>query len=96
VANPLTQELTRCRVCGCTDSDPCRLGCFWVEPDLCSVCSATVANMIENLCDWVTVAHTPDPTRLAKEVERQLAPHLDQLQQALTEQPLIVLAGEEL
>lgn len=35
-----------CRVCGCTDDDACltldavndRVGCSWVEPDLCSAC----------------------------------------------------------
>jgi transcription elongation factor Elf1 len=32
-----------CRVCGCTDVDPCitDLGetCAWVEPDLCNFCA---------------------------------------------------------
>lgn len=27
-----------CRVCGCTDLNACPGGCFWVAPDLCSVC----------------------------------------------------------
>jgi hypothetical protein len=27
-----------CRVCGCTDEDPCDEGCEWVEADLCSQC----------------------------------------------------------
>ncbi len=27
-----------CRVCGCTDSDGCPNGCFWVADDLCSNC----------------------------------------------------------
>ena len=27
-----------CRVCGCTDLHACEGGCFWVAPDLCSVC----------------------------------------------------------
>lgn len=31
-----------CRICGCTDHDPCDDGfgdgCAWAEPDLCSVC----------------------------------------------------------
>jgi hypothetical protein len=39
----------RCRVCGCTDKDPCWVpdgaapagfrGCYWAEPGLCSVCA---------------------------------------------------------
>ena len=28
-----------CRVCGCTEYDPCPGGCFWVGPDLCSACA---------------------------------------------------------
>lgn len=30
-----------CRVCGCTDFDPCETGegpCHWIEDDLCSAC----------------------------------------------------------
>lgn len=29
-----------CRSCGCTDTCACPGGCWWVEPDLCSACSA--------------------------------------------------------
>lgn len=28
-----------CRSCGCSDLDACEDGCWWVEDDLCSVCS---------------------------------------------------------
>ena len=28
-----------CRQCGCTDFCGCPSGCYWAEPDLCSVCS---------------------------------------------------------
>lgn len=31
-------EWRRCRICGCTESTPCRGGCWWVEKDLCSEC----------------------------------------------------------
>lgn len=34
----LEEGVTACRVCGCTDDAACFGGCFWVEPDLCSVC----------------------------------------------------------
>ena len=27
-----------CRVCGCSNEDPCEEGCTWVEEDLCSAC----------------------------------------------------------
>lgn len=32
-----------CRVCGCTNDDPCEFGCYWVEPGLCSQCVDQVA-----------------------------------------------------
>jgi len=28
-----------CRVCGCTESNACRGGCWWVGRDLCSACA---------------------------------------------------------
>lgn len=28
----------RCRECGCTDTQACPGGCFWVDNDLCSRC----------------------------------------------------------
>lgn len=28
----------QCRVCGCTESEACSEGCFWIEPWLCSGC----------------------------------------------------------
>lgn len=31
-------ETGTCRVCGCTDDEACDLGCWWVEPNLCSNC----------------------------------------------------------
>lgn len=33
-----------CRVCGCSDYDPCEGGCSWVEEDLCSVCLEKINN----------------------------------------------------
>lgn len=32
-----------CRVCGCTEFDPCEDGCWWVEGDLCSACQGGAA-----------------------------------------------------
>ena len=29
----------QCRVCGCTQLNACQGGCYWVEEDLCNVCS---------------------------------------------------------
>ena len=37
--DPLMNFEGRCRLCGCTDEEACADGCFWAEPDLCSVCA---------------------------------------------------------
>ena len=31
-------RLQFCRICGCTDDDACKGGCWWVSPGLCSRC----------------------------------------------------------
>lgn len=37
-----TNEVRRCRACGCTDNNACQSfltgPCWWVEEDLCSAC----------------------------------------------------------
>lgn len=33
-----TENEDVCRVCGCTQHNACKGGCYWVEPDLCSKC----------------------------------------------------------
>ena len=33
----------KCRRCGCTEKCACSvagIGCYWVEPDLCSMCAS--------------------------------------------------------
>jgi hypothetical protein len=45
--DPAPAAVRTCRVCGCTDDNAClaldavldRVGCHWVEADLCSECS---------------------------------------------------------
>lgn len=32
-------DVRSCRRCGCTDDRACFGGCYWVAPDLCSVCA---------------------------------------------------------
>ncbi|MEO5774912.1 MAG: XRE family transcriptional regulator [Sphingomicrobium sp.] len=43
-----------CRICGCTDYDPCMTGdpcygCCWVEADLCSACADEARALPEGL-----------------------------------------------
>lgn len=33
------KTMRKCRVCGCSEFDPCPEGCFWVERDLCLACT---------------------------------------------------------
>ncbi len=35
---PLYGDERRCRICKCTQYNPCPEGCYWVEEDLCSSC----------------------------------------------------------
>jgi hypothetical protein len=32
-----------CRICGCSDGQPCGGGCSWIQPDLCSQCDENLA-----------------------------------------------------
>lgn len=32
--------LMACRVCGCTDAEPCQAGCHWADDYLCSACDS--------------------------------------------------------
>lgn len=32
------EEEQKCRVCGCTWTNGCSAGCYWVEEDLCNEC----------------------------------------------------------
>jgi len=36
-----------CRGCGCTEASACPEGCYWVEPDLCSVCARKFCHLIK-------------------------------------------------
>jgi hypothetical protein len=33
------KSVSKCRVCGCTDTRACEGGCSWAEEDLCSSCA---------------------------------------------------------
>jgi hypothetical protein len=39
-------EEDACRCCGCTDSEACPGGCYWIESDLCSSCARPVENVL--------------------------------------------------
>jgi hypothetical protein len=47
-----TQVKRTCRHCGCTDRDGCPEACYWVQPDLCSVCARLVDDLVNLLGDF--------------------------------------------
>lgn len=58
----------RCRVCGCTEREPCNPPCAWHFPDLCTTCAVVV----ESLVVWSEAVERPSWTKLKREVEMQL------------------------
>src|ERR1700726_2668963 len=58
--------LIRCRVCGCTEREPCNPPCAWFEADLCTGC----ALVAEALVSWAEGARRANLTALLREVER--------------------------
>jgi len=60
--------LVCCRVCSCTERQPCEPPCGWDQVDLCTGCAATVDALVE----WVTGAHRPNKAALFREVSNQV------------------------
>jgi hypothetical protein len=61
--------LVRCRVCSCTEREPCEPPCSWAEEDLCSWCSSVA----ESLADFLEGAHRPSLAPLLREVKAIVA-----------------------
>ncbi len=59
--------LASCRVCHCTEHQPCNPPCSWSEPDLCSSCDAAAIEVAALLTDWADEAHEPRITELLRE-----------------------------
>lgn len=58
----------RCRVCSCTEREPCDPPCSWAEEDLCSLC----ASAVDALFHWESGAHRPSWAALRRDVARLL------------------------
>ncbi len=64
--------LVRCRVCGCTETEPCDPPCAWEqgEEDLCTGC----AGLVQALLYWrIEGAPHPSLAALLREVQAQAA-----------------------
>ena len=57
----------RCRVCGCTDYEPCNPPCYWNEIDLCSECASAAAA----INTWREAARRANMTALLREANLQ-------------------------
>lgn len=64
------QGYIECRVCKCTDIEPCDPPCSWAEVDLCSTCQEAAAA----LADWHEAALKPNRNALMLEYLRIIAP----------------------
>lgn len=54
----------RCRVCGCTEIEPCEPPCSWVADDLCSAC----ATAVDALVQWAHGAYIANKAALLREL----------------------------
>jgi hypothetical protein len=61
------EHLTRCRVCKCTELEPCNPPCAWApsQGDLCTNC----ADMIRALSEWQISAHRQSWAALKRAAE---------------------------
>ncbi len=76
-ARPVALSVPTCRKCGCTDNRACPGGCWWVEPDLCSACANTVAELV--------AAPVPAPAPVQAPEAQPADPRLVKLASALRE-----------
>jgi hypothetical protein len=58
----------RCRVCGCTEIDPCDPPCGWAEEDLCTTCQ----DAIEAMATWFQDSRRPNLAGLLREYRRRV------------------------
>ena len=58
----------RCRVCGCTEIEPCEPACSWADGDLCSCCCEAVDAMFV----WFHNAHRPRLAALIREYKHEV------------------------
>jgi hypothetical protein len=68
VAKHRSLSTARCRVCGCTEREPCNPPCAWMgKEDLCTTCATAVAALVE----WAEAALRANMSALMREYQRQ-------------------------
>ena len=60
----------RCKVCGCTEREPCCPACGWsdIEPNLCTVCEDAADALVE----WALAARRTNMAGLMRVFNRRL------------------------
>lgn len=67
--------MKECRVCGCTDNDPCAGGCSWAKgSDLCSSCAEIMADFLQ-----LVVGHMGGQHSTGERIFRGLSEELGRL-----------------
>jgi hypothetical protein len=80
-ASRLDLEGPACRVCGCTQHDPCPEGCGWYQADLCTSCAVPDRADLDEVADLVASlrADADAGKMLGPENQRAIAEQLEQL-----------------
>jgi hypothetical protein len=63
----MSAAIQRCRVCGCTEREPCNPPCAWFDESLCTSC----ALVVEAIVSWAEGAHRINRTALWREVDER-------------------------
>lgn len=67
--------IQKCRVCGCTEREPCDEGCCWVEYDLCSACVPKLEEATAAVIRWLAFRELIEPLTVQLDHARQAAAH---------------------
>lgn len=85
----------KCEICGCSELDPCPVGCFWVElemarqfgcMDLCDTCAGCMLELIQGMIQFWEITHGFYPSRLLNALQTVFD------QPPVEPEPLIVVA----
>jgi hypothetical protein len=59
--------LLKCRICGCTETEPCNPPCAWASGDFRGDICTSCADLAQAVAEWMEDARRPKPNRLIRE-----------------------------
>ena len=86
----------QCRICGCSEFEPCPIGCGWAEPGLCDVCDGFIDALALAIGGFTnfSAAARPGPEHYTAAVNRALSEASGRLRQFHSaDKPLIEVVG---